>query len=265
MTGPNTERQRAARGKLEQLLAHPESVLAIHYACESFDKGTRLGSPRITAIAVANLGSGETHAFSIHAEAELAGLAPVKVLSRLDALETGMLDKFFAFLLLHRTQRFVHWNMRDAVFGFEALEHRASVLGGQLVRISDTQKSDLARLLVDIYGTGYVASPPFETLARDNGLKMSGLLAGVAEADAFHRGDYLGVQRSVLCKVGLIADLVRLAHDRALKTKATWWTMNVGRLREAVELFDRNPVQAWSGLIFAGLSAGFVFLLKMSG
>ena len=36
MTKPSTERQRASRQRLAELCAHPNSVYAIHYACESF-------------------------------------------------------------------------------------------------------------------------------------------------------------------------------------------------------------------------------------
>ena len=265
MAAPHPDRQRAARERLDQLFAYPAAVLAIHYACESFASGRGSDSPRITAIAATNLGTGETQAFSISAEAELLHLPPLKILARLDELETALLQKFFTFLALSRAMRFVHWNMRNAVYGFEALEHRSAVLGGQPIHIPDSQKLDLARLLTEIYGTGYVAQPAFETLARDNGLRMAGMLTGLAEPEAFVRGDYLAVQRSVLAKVGVIAELTKLTHDRTLKTRANWWTMNIGRAREAYELFDRNPVRAWAGLIFGGLGFGFLILRTLAG
>ena len=265
MAAPHPVRQRAAREQLDRLFAYPASVLAIHYACERFDAGRGADSPRITAIACHNLGTGETASFSILAEAELLHLPPMKILARLDALETTMLAKFFDHLALSRSMRFVHWNMRDAVFGFEALEHRFAVLGGAPLRIADNQKTDIARLLADIYGTGYVPSPPFETLARRNDIRRTGMLIGAAEADAFNRGDYRSVQRSVLAKVGVIAEIAKLTHDRTLITNASWWTLNAGRLREAYELFERNPVRAWAGLVFGGIGFGVMLVRMLAG
>jgi hypothetical protein len=39
-------------------------------------------------------------------------------------LETEMLDAFYAYLRQHQQQTFVHWNMRDKNYGFQAIEHR---------------------------------------------------------------------------------------------------------------------------------------------
>lgn len=260
MAAPNPSRQRLARQKLAELFAHPATVFTIHYACERFDSGDGLGSPRVTAIAVRNVGTGDTAAFSIHAEAERARFAPVQILSRFDQLEAAMLTRFFDFLERHSAMRFVHWNMRDITYGFEAIEHRFAMLGGEAVKIPSSQRFDLARLLIDIYGTNYVEASPLETLAELNGLSLAGLLLGAAEADAFHRGEYSSVQRSAVGKSRLLFDLLHLAHDKTLKTHASLWTMNAGRLREAAELFHNNPLKAVAGTLFAVLSAAvFVY------
>jgi hypothetical protein len=155
--------------------------------------------------------------------------------------------------------------MRDITYGFEAIEHRYTVLGGTPVKIPGNQRIDLARTLIDIHGTGYIEAPPLENLAKLNKLATAGLLMGMAEADAFTTGDYAGVQRSAIGKTRLLYDLLHLVHDKTLKTRANLWTMNAGRLREAVELFDHNPVKAWASLLFAGLSAGFLIYTKMAG
>lgn len=263
MPAPNPARQRAAREKLDALFAHPSSVFVIHYACQSFDAEASLGSPRVTAIAARNLDSGDTSVFSIHIEAELRRLAPVQVLSQLDELERVTLGKFFAFLASNRSARFVHWNMRDALFGFAAVEHRYRVLGREPFCLPEAQKLDLARLLINVYGGGYAEKPHIESLAQRNELDLQGYLPGAVEAEAFERGNYALVQRSVLAKVRLKFDILHLAHDRALKTRANWWTLNTGRIREAVEMFEDNPVRAIAGLGFAGLSAGFFVIWRL--
>ncbi|CFW98685.1 conserved protein of unknown function [Candidatus Filomicrobium marinum] len=263
MPAPNPVRQRAARDKLAGLFAHPSSVFIIHYACQSFDAEEALGSPCVTAIAARHLESGETSVFSIHIEAELRRLGPIQVLSRIEELECAMLAKFFDFLATNRMMRFVHWNMRDAMYGFAAVEHRYRVLGREPFCLPESQKLDLARLLIDMYGSAYVERPYLEGLAIRNDLALQGFLSGPIEAEAFERGNYALVQRSVLAKVRLQFDILHLAHDRTLKTRANWWTLNTARLREAVELFEDNPVKALAGLGFAGLSAGFLVIWRL--
>ena len=114
-----------------------------------------------------------------------------------------------------------------------------------------------------MYGSDYVAKPYIETLAELNGLSTSSFLSGLDEARAFTHGQYYNVLQSVLCKVTLIADVAQLASDRALKTEASWWTLNGGQLREAYEMFWRNPVRAISGLVFGVGSAAFLLMVKL--
>ena len=265
MANPNPLRQREARSHIDELFGHPASVFVIHYACQSFRQDQKMGSPRITAIAARNLGSGETATFSIHVEAELARLGPVRILTLMDQLERALLDKVFAFLKENQKMRFVHWNMRDAVFGFPAIEHRYAVLGGTSAAIPEAHKTDLARTLVDIYGSGYVAAPFLESLAKLNGLILTDFLAGDAEADAFERGNYLEVQRSTLTKVRLLFDILQLAHDRTLKSRATWWTMNVGRVREAYEICVGNPLYAIGAAIITAIGVALKILEYLGG
>ncbi len=249
MAAPNPDRQRVARDKLKDLFAYPASVFVVHYACQSFDQDAELGSPRVTAIAVRNLSSGDTSVFSIQHEAELARLGPVQILSRLDNLEYALLTKFFELIAVNQNNRFLHWNMRDATYGFAAIEHRFAILGGTPSRVAEANKIDLARTLTDIYGTRYVPAPYIEGLARENQLSLIGFLYGYDEADAFERGEYGLVQRSVLAKVRILFEVLHLTHDRTLKTNAGWWTLNRGRLREAWEMLEHNPVYALGALV----------------
>lgn len=156
--------------------------------------------------------------------------------------------------------RFVHWNMRDATYGFAAIEHRYRLLGGDPVAISEAQKLDLAKLFVDLYGSGYAGTAPRTKLAEMNNLPLLGFLSGEEEAKSFESGNYRAVQNSTLVKVKLHADLAELAQSHALKTQSNWWTLNFGRVRESYEMFERNPLVAFASLFFAGLSTGFWFL-----
>jgi hypothetical protein len=67
-------RRKKAKLKLDELYERSETVLIIHYSCESFYDRPNGKTPRITSIAVRNLSSGQTESFSIHKVAELKNL-----------------------------------------------------------------------------------------------------------------------------------------------------------------------------------------------
>jgi hypothetical protein len=262
VAAPNPIRQKMARESLARLFVHPTGVFVVHYACESFDQGQGYASPRITAIALRNLGTGATTAFSIHAEVELARRRSNDV-ATLDALELAILTRFFDFLARNPSATYLHWNMRDEKFGFAAISHRFALLGGEPVPVHESQKLDLSRLFIELFGTDYIGKPHIQSLAARNGLSVTGFLSGPQEASAFVQGQYYNVLQSVLCKVTLIADLAQIASDRTLKTDATWWTLNGGQLREAYETIWRNPVRGLSSLIVGVGGAAFLLMMKL--
>jgi hypothetical protein len=232
----------------------------IHYACQSFSQGRH--SPRVASISVRNLANGATISFSIHQELELSSHVHAR---ELNSLERRMLDKFFQFLAEHKGMTFLHWNMRDVKFGFAAIEHRHRLLGGTPYVLPDHQKVDLSIMMTALFGTNYLPRPHFENLARANRLSLEGYLKGEDEPNIFNRGNYFAVLQSTLCKVTLLADVAQLAFDRTLRTNANWWTLNFGRIREACELFDRNPVRAWAGLLVALIGGSFALVLRFLG
>jgi len=256
MAAPNPQRQRQERDRLARLFANPQSVCIVHYGCQNFSRLQQ--SPRIACIALRNLESGVTVSFSIHRELELA-----KSQMTLDELERGMLDKYFSFLGQHKGMTFLHWNMRDIKFGFAAIEHRYEVLGGTPYQLPDHQKIDVSILFTNLYGANYLPKPTFEYLAKRNELSLAGYLAGNLEPELFDQGEYYAVLQSTLCKVTIIAEAVKLACDGTLRTDATWWTLNVGRVREAWELFENNPVKAWGGLLATVAMASFSIFAKL--
>jgi hypothetical protein len=264
VAAPNPNRQKTAREALARLFVHPATAFVVHYACESFDQSKGYASPRITGIAARNLGTGLTTSFSIHAEVELSRRRAHDV-ADLDGLEHTMLARFHEFIARHPYATFVHWNMRDEKFGFAAIAHRFALLGGAPVAVHESQKLDLSRTFIELFGADYVERPYLESLARANNLSLTGFLTGPLEAQAFVNGQYYNVLQSVLCKVTIIADVAQLAADRALATDVSWWTLNGGQLREAYEMFWRNPVRAISSVIFGVGSAAFLLMMRLMG
>lgn len=130
--------------------------MAIHYSCESFYDRPDGSSPRITSIAIRNLATEQTRSFSIHLVGERNGVALSEISNPYDKLEKQMLDEFFEHVRLHQQDRWIHWVMRDAKYGFPAIEHRYQVLGGQPTLIDDSRKFNLASIVIDLYSRTYV-------------------------------------------------------------------------------------------------------------
>lgn len=168
MTGPRASRRRQAKQTLDTLFANAAQVFVIHYSCESFYDRPDGRSPRITSIALRNLESGQTASFSINQVAERQSLPPSEITSNYDSLESQMLREFSDHIAGRQGRKYLHWNMRDVNFGFQALQHRASVHGFDIHDIPEADRNDLSRLLVDLYGVGYVGHPRLENLLRLN-------------------------------------------------------------------------------------------------
>lgn len=215
-------RRKQALERLHELRRKEEHVLLVHYSCESFYDRSEGQTPRVTSIAVRNYSSGQTVSFSIHKIAEIQGIPFNEIENNYNKLEKEMLDEFFAYLKERRMHTWVHWNMRDINFGFPALEHRYRVLGGGPVILEDTQKVDLARLLVAIYGTRYIGHPRLESLIKKNKITDMGFLTGKKEADAFDNKDYVKLHQSTLRKVDTFGNILERASDGSLKTNAKW-------------------------------------------
>lgn len=240
MTAPDPRKQKVGRAKLDSLFADAANTWVIHYSCESFYDQPNGASPRITSIALRRLDSGQTLSFSIHQVAEEHGIAFDLIEAHYDELEQQMLNAFYQHVGSHKGMKYLHWNMRDINYGFAALEHRYRVLAGTPAVIDDDKKIDLARLLIDIYGVGYIGHPRLETLLAKNAIKPRDFLAGPQEAEAFKKRNFVGLHQSTLRKVDVIANLAERAHSRQLKTNTTWWEMRGGRLRTVLNWMAEN-------------------------
>ena len=230
------KRHKAALQKLRAALAGP--ALVIHYSCESFYDYSKPASRRVTSIAVRRGNSSQTKSFSLHLAAEKLGVL-ADIAANLDRCERHMLDEFYQFMKDHqRAYAWLHWNMRDSNYGFEAIAHRYEVLGGQPVELSDEQKLDLSPLLIDIYGKDYSGHPRIEWLVDKNNIHRTAFLTGAEEADAFAAGNFVAMHQSTLVKVQALSDIAALAAQQRLKTNSNLWRdvygSSIGSLGQAL-------------------------------
>lgn len=241
-------RHRGVR-QLGVLSEHPNSVLVIHYSCESFYDRPDGNSPRITSIAARNWGTGLTISFSIHQVAERHGLGLAELHSQYDNLEKEMLQDFYSYAEKHEKYTWVHWNMRDINYGFPALEHRAKVLGAKPYSRPEASRVDLARLLVDLFDRGYIGHPRLVKLVERNNITNKDMLSGSDEADAFIARDYVKLHLSTLRKVDILANIMERAIDGSLKTNARWREIYGGVIPGSIAIVQEHWIIAAIGLI----------------
>ena len=139
-----------------------------------------------------------------------------------DRLERIMLDEFYEYVRSHATYKWLHWNMRDINYGFQALAHRYRVLEGNPVEIPEANLVDLARLIAAIYSVGYIGHPRLQRLVGKNNITTKDFLSGADEAQAFTEKEYVKLHLSTLRKVDILASIAERADNGSLKTNATW-------------------------------------------
>lgn len=220
-----------ALNQLKALKKDKRSILIIHYSCESFyQKGDNF-SPRITSISVKNYSQNQSKSFSISDFAETLGIFETLNSDNYNILERKMLDEFFNYMGTNQSKSWVHWNMRGAVYGFQAIYHRYRMLGGSPIMLGESRLFDLAEIIKSIYGKYYAPHPRLEKLCEINSLSMKDFLVGKAEADAFERGDFNVLRMSTARKVDLISDILSLLFSGRLKKNGNQFIQRLNEVK----------------------------------
>lgn len=228
--------------------------LIIHYSCESFYDIKDGRTPRVTSIAVRNFSTAQTSSFSIHKSAEQSGVPAEDISTKYDELERKMLDEYFDFIKSRDGYSFIHWNMRDINYGFQAIEHRYKVLGGQPFTIDDARKFDLAKELISLYGVTYAPhgqSGRLHSLMELNKITARDALTGPQEAAAFEGREFVKLHQSTLRKVDVMANVLERTLDGSLQTTSSWWSVHGAHPAVVVEVVTEH----WAWSIFVGLLA----------
>ena len=249
MSRTQFQRHREAFKELTEIFKEPHKTLFIHYSCESLYDRSDGRSPRITSIAVRSLGSGQTRSFSIHQQAELQGKGTNEITPHYDVFEKEMLTKFYEYVGLFATCKWVHWNMRDANFGFEAIAHRFRVLGGNPVDITDANKVDLARLIYNFLGPDYVEHPRLYNLLKMNDMFSRNLMEGGDEAKAFDDAEYVKLHQSTLSKVDVIMNIAEAAFDDRLKSYNNYFRKRGISLNTMFDIVKVHPLYTAVGVV----------------
>jgi len=238
---------------LQHLKQHEPSLLAIHYSCQSLGDGNEGLSPRITSIAVLHMASSSMHSFSIHLVAEIQKVSRELISEHYDNLEKQMLIEFYSFVKAHQECSWLHWNMTNINYGFEAIAHRYKVLTGQAApQIADSKRFNLSSLILAFYGSNCVDNPKMVSLMLLNGGRSRDLLTGIEEVEAFKNMEYIKLHKSTMCKVYWFQIMYQKLKAKKIITSRT-------NLWNRVNEFLEKPVVKLLGFISV-LFALFQFL-----
>jgi hypothetical protein len=207
---------------LHKLRQQNDQLLAIHYSCQNLSDDNEDLSPRVTSIAVLHLSSSSMHSFSIHLIAERKRVSRDEIPDQYDELERVMLTEFYDFVKSHQDHLWIHWQMTNINYGFEALSHRYAVLTGfEPPRILDSKKFNLSSLITSAYGHDCVDHPRMINLMKLNGGVHRDFLSGVDEVAAFKDKEYIKLHKSTMCKVYWFKHIYYLLQDKKVKTART--------------------------------------------
>ncbi|SDW29725.1 hypothetical protein [Nitrosomonas oligotropha] len=218
---------------LQHLKQHESQLLAIHYSCQSLGDGNEGLSPRITSIAVLHLASSSMHSFSIHLIAEVRNVKREEIHDHYDDLEKHMLIQFYDFVKSHQGALWIHWNMSNINYGFEAIAHRYKVLSGtDAPQVPDSRRFNLSTLILAIYGGNCVNNPRMVNLMQLNGGRPRDQLTGPEEVEAFRNKEYIKLHKSTISKVYWFQSMYSKLQARKIRTTHTnFWN----RINEFME------------------------------
>lgn len=175
-----------------------------------------------------------------------------------DELEKKMLNEYFNFLSNHMDCYYVHWNMRDISYGFEALKHRYRVLGGEPINLDEDRLLDLNKILIDYYGAHYASHPRLQKLMELNKISSKNFLTGQEEAECFDNCEYIKLHTSTLRKVDVLCNILNRQLNRTLKT-------NINKLKQVINEVFESPIYkilSVIGVLWTIISIPLFFIKK---
>lgn len=218
---------------INYLRKNTESLYAIHYSCQNLSDNNENYSPRITSIAVLHIGSNVMHSFSMHLVAETIGIQRNEIHNHYDEIEKIMLQDFYDFVGANNNLLWLHWNMSNINYGFEALTHRYRVLHGKFPpRIEDSKKYNLAELILRTYGKNCVDHPRMTKLMELNGGVHRDFLTGQEEVSAFEGKEYVKLHNSTMTKVYWFQKMFFKLASGKVKTQRSNWGHKINSFLE---------------------------------
>jgi len=222
------------RGFIRELKNYPEKFVIVHYSCQNLNDTNEGLSPRITSIVVCYYQTDQTVSFSAHSIAEELRISRNEVRNRFDEIEKKLLIDFYALVRDRREGYWIHWQMRNLVYGFEHLSHRYSVLTGDSApTVPAERRINLSDMLIERYGADYAPHTRMKSLMELNEGIPRHFLTGPEEVKAFENNEFLSLHNSTLAKVGFFRWVIKQVLAGRLKTASRGIGVALDRLFES--------------------------------
>lgn len=209
--------RKIAVANLKKLTEDPSKVLFVHYSESSTYDDDDYGniSPIITSIVIKSLDGQTDKQFAIHLEADKADIPKDQIQDSYRELELRILKLYNDFVRRHLDCFWIHWDMKNIHFGFEAIKHRYEKIFENLddyCEIPNNKKKNLRTIIEGMYGDNFVSgSDTLKALmlCNSSNVEDSTYLSKDNESTQFESKNFFAVIRSVDLKVDFIKNVTK--------------------------------------------------------
>ena len=93
------------------------------------------------------------------------------------------------------------------------------IIIGKPYILQDENKFDISRVLIDLYGVGYISHPRLPKLMDKNNIRPKDFLECGDEAITFQNKEYIKLHQSTLRKVDILSNIVdRCANNTLMQS-----------------------------------------------
>jgi len=215
--------RKTAVNNLKKITEDSSKVLFIHYSSSStFDEDDYGNiSPIITSIVIKSLGGQIDKQYAIHLEADKAQIPKDQIHDSYRDLELRILKLYNGFVRRHLDCYWIHWDMKNIHFGFEAIKHRYEKIFEDLseyCEIPSNKKKNLRKIIEGMYGESFVSGADTMKslmLCNSKNIENSIYLSTDNESSQFESKNFSSVIKSVDLKV----DFIRKVTNKLLQKK----------------------------------------------
>lgn len=218
------KRRKKAYEEFFKIINDTSNVLLICYSYANIKINQSDLSPIITSISIRSLDKNyENKYFSLIKEAEKANIELDELEDNYEELEYFLLEEFNVFLKKHRDYIWIHWNMNQIDYGFEALKHRFDItareLDKELENIPANNKFDLNYLLENMYGVEYTKdSDRMKALMKENNYSdLKSYMSTKQESEQFNENQFSQVRNSINSKMNFMFIIIEKLENKTLK------------------------------------------------
>lgn len=221
--GVAQDRKIAVRN-LKKITEDPSKVLFVHYSESSTYDDDDYGniSPIITSIVIKSLDGQTDKQFAIHLEADKADIPKDQIQDSYRELELRILKLYNDFVRRHLDCFWIHWDMKNIHFGFEAIKHRYEKIFESLddyCEIPNNKKKNLRSIIEGMYGDNFVSGPDMLKalmLCNSDNVEDYAYLSRDNESSQFENKNFIAVIRSVDSKVEFIKKATKKLSNKTL-------------------------------------------------